>query len=152
LAIKIICQNKKARHDYFIDETFEAGICLEGSEVKSLRLGKATLKNSYARIMGTEVYLIGAHISPYDQVNISTQPDPTRRRKLLLHKKEIEKLIGKTKEKGYTLIALKIYFARGKAKVELGLGRGKKHYDKRETLKKRDVAREIDKAMKARNK
>lgn len=150
MAIKIVCQNKKARHDYFIEETFEAGICLEGSEVKSLRLGRANLRDCYARVLNGEVYLVGFHITPYTQVDTFTQPDPTRTRKLLLHKREIDKLIGLIQQKGYTLIATKIYFKRGKVKVELGLGKGKKLHDKRETLKRQEAKRDMDRAMKDR--
>lgn len=152
MAIDIVCQNKKAYHDYFIEETVEAGIILEGSEVKSLRAGKANLKDSYARIKNSEMLLINTHISPYakvDSFNLN-QPNPERTRKLLLHKKEILRLIGKTKEKGYTLIPTKIYFKGGKAKVELGLAKGKTTYDKRETIKKKDVQREMQKVLKAR--
>ncbi len=148
MSIKIICQNKKARHDYFIDATFEAGIVLKGTEVKSLRLGRANLKSAYARVKGEEIYLVGSHISPYEQGDSSHDQDPTRTRKLLLHKKEILKLIGKTQEKGLTIVPLKMYFKRGKAKVELGLGRGKKHYDKRETIKKKTIERDMAKALK----
>ncbi len=148
MAIKPICTNKKAYHDYFILETYEAGIVLKGSEVKSLRAGKANLKNSYARIIKGELFLVGAHISPYEQADEFARPDPTRTRKLLLHRRELEKLIGKTEEKGLTLVATKMYFKRGRAKVELGLARGKKLHDKRETLKKRTVERELAKALK----
>ncbi|MBI1910694.1 MAG: SsrA-binding protein SmpB [Deltaproteobacteria bacterium] len=152
MAIDIVCQNKKAYHDYFIEETIEAGIILEGSEVKSLRAGKANLKDSYARIKNSEMLLINTHISPYAKVDSfnQNQPSPERTRKLLLHKKEILRLIGKTKEKGYTLIPTKIYFKGGKAKVELGLAKGKTTYDKRETIKKKDVQREMQKVLKAR--
>lgn len=146
---KIITQNKKAYHDYFIEETFEAGIALKGCEVKSLRDGKANLKNSYARVKGGEVFLVGAHISPYTKADATSKGlDPTRTRKLLLHKREIQKLIGKTEEKGLTLVATKMYFRNGKAKVEIGLAKGKKQFDKRDTLKKKDMEREMAKAMK----
>ncbi|MCP3676595.1 MAG: SsrA-binding protein SmpB [Deltaproteobacteria bacterium] len=151
MSIKVVCQNKKAFHDYFIEERFEAGIVLVGSEVKSLRQGKAHLKDSYASIRNGEIYLLKTHISPYLQADKFTQPEPERKRKLLLHKREVVKLIGKTKEKGYTLIPTKIYFKNGKAKVELGLAKGKKVYDKRESLKKKAVEREMAKAMKVRN-
>jgi SsrA-binding protein len=147
---KIVCQNRKAFHDYFIEETYEAGLVLVGTEVKSLRLGKAHLKESYARIKGEEVFLINTHISPYAQADRFTQPEPTRTRKLLLHKKEIKKLIGKTREKGYTLIPTKIYLKDGKAKVAIGLARGKRQYDKREAIKKKTIAREMAKAVKGR--
>jgi SsrA-binding protein len=145
---KIVCQNRKAFRDYFIEETYEAGLVLVGTEVKSLRLGRAHLKESYARIKGEEVFLINTHISPYAQADRFTQPEPTRTRKLLLHKKEIRKLIGKTREKGYTLIPTKIYLKDGKAKVAIGLARGKRQYDKREAIKKKTVAREMEKAVK----
>ena len=151
MSIKVVCQNKKAFHDYFIEERFEAGIVLVGSEVKSLRQGKAHLKDSYASIRNGEIFLLKTHISPYLQADKFTQPEPDRKRKLLLHKREVVRLIGKTKEKGYTLIPTKIYFKNGKAKVELGLAKGKKVYDKRESLKKKAVEREMAKAMKVRN-
>lgn len=149
--IKIVCQNKKAYHEYFIDETFEAGIVLVGTEVKSLRLSMANLKDSYAIIRnGGELFLTNAHISPYKQADRFTMPEPDRTRKLLLHREEINKLIGKIKEKGYTLIPTKIYFKNGKAKVEIALAKGKKHFDKRETIKKKTVEREMEKAVKDR--
>ncbi len=151
MSIQVVCQNKKAFHDYFIEERFEAGIVLVGSEVKSLRQGKAHLKDSYASIRNGEIFLLKTHISPYLQADKFTQPEPERKRKLLLHKREVLKLIGKTKEKGYTLIPTKIYFKNGKAKVELGLAKGKRMYDKRESLKKKAVEREMAKAMKVRN-
>lgn len=146
--IKIICENRKARHDYLIEDTFEAGLVLQGSEVKSLRAGRANLKDSYADIRGQEVYLIGTHISPYDPAS-HLNHDPERERKLLLNKKEIGKLIGKVNERGLTLIPLKIYFKRGKAKVELALAKGKRNYDKRETLKRKEAQREMDRAIKS---
>ncbi len=148
MSIKIVCNNKKAYHDYFIDETFEAGIVLTGTEVKSIRQGRVNLKDSFARIKNGELFLLNVHISPYEQADGFAQHDPERTRKLLLHKKEIEKLIGKTKQKGYTLVPTKLYFKRGKVKVELGLARGKHHYDKRETLKKKEGARELARAFK----
>ncbi len=147
MEIEVVCQNKKAYHDYFIEETFEAGIMLMGTEVKSLRLGKANLKDSYARIKGEEIFLINTHISPYTQADSFKQIDPNRTRKLLLHKKEILKLIGTTRTKGFTLIPTKIYFKKGKAKVEVALAKGKSLYDKRDTLKKKDVQREMAKAF-----
>ncbi|MEE9543781.1 MAG: SsrA-binding protein SmpB [Thermodesulfobacteriota bacterium] len=148
MGIKVVCKNKKAFFDYFVDETFEAGIVLKGTEVKSLRLGRANLRDSFARIRDNEVFLINLHISPYEQGDRFTQPDTTRTRKLLLNRTEIKKLIGKTKEKGYTLIVTKIYFKNGKAKAELGLARGKKHYDKRESIKKKDMEREVSREFK----
>lgn len=150
MGISVVCQNKKAYHDYFIEETVEAGIVLTGAEVKSLRLGRANLKDSYARIKNEEVFLINTHISPYALADSFRQQDPERTRKLLLHKKEILRLIGKTREKGYTLIPTKIYFKGGKAKVEIGLAKGKTTYDKRETLKKKEAAREVQKEFKQR--
>lgn len=152
MSIEIVCQNKKAYHDYFIEEPIEAGIILTGTEVKSLRAGKANLKDSYARIKDGEVFLLNTHISQYAKADSFTQADPNRTRKLLLHKKEVLRLIGKTKEKGYTLIPTKIYFKGGKAKVEIALAKGKTHYDKRETIKKKDVQKEMAKALKNRNK
>lgn len=146
--IKIICQNKKARYDFFIEDTFEAGLVLLGTEVKSLREGKANLVDSYADLEGNEAFLYNCHISAYTPATQFNHP-PTRKRKLLLHKKEISKLIGKVKEKGYTLVPLKIYFKNGKAKVEISLARGKKQHDKRATLKRKEAEREMDKAMKS---
>jgi SsrA-binding protein len=139
--------NRKARHDYFIEETVEAGIALTGPEVKSLRDGRCNLVDSFARITRGEAFLTNVHISPYDPASHANQ-EPTRSRKLLLHRLEIDRLEGKLKLKGLTLIPLRIYFnARGRAKVELGLGRGKKHYDKRQTIKERDAKRETARAM-----
>ncbi len=144
---KIVCTNKTARHDYFITGTYEAGIVLQGTEVKSLREGRANLKDSYAQIKDGELFLVNCHISPYTHGN-QFNHDPTRPRKLLLHKKEIRRLIGKIAEKGFTLIPLKIYFKNGIAKVELGLAKGKKAYDKREDMKERDARREVERALK----
>lgn len=146
--MKLVAQNKKARHDYFIVESYEAGIVLAGTEVKSLREGKANLRDSYAVVEKGEVYLKGLHISPYSHTS-DTKIDPRRDRKLLLNKREIRKLIGKVQEKGLTLVALKIYFNdRGRAKVELGLAKGKKEYDKRRDIAERDAKREIQRAVK----
>ena len=142
--------NKKAFHDFFIDETYEAGVCLTGTEVKSIRGGQVNLKDSFARVEENAVYLYQCHISPYTHGN-RANVDPLRIRKLLLHKKEISRLLGKTLQKGLTLIPLKIYFKNGKAKVELGLARGKKSFDKREDLKTRAAKREVEKAFKERN-
>jgi SsrA-binding protein len=142
-SIKIVCQNRKARHEYQIDEVLEAGIMLLGPEVKSLREGRANLTDGYAAFQGGEPWLYNVHISPYSHSNDTSRLDPLRPRKLLLHKAEGRKLIGKLDERGYTLIPLKIYFRHGKAKVELGLAKGKKIYDKRETVKKRDTEREL---------
>lgn len=144
---KLICSNPKAFHDYFIEERYEAGIVLAGAEVKSLRLGKANLKDSHALIKEEEAFLLNLHITPYQKIDRFT-PEPDRTRKLLLHKAEIEKLFGKMKEKGYSLIPLKLYFKDDKVKVELGLARGKKLYDKRESIKKKEVSREMAKVMK----
>ncbi|MEW6428509.1 MAG: SsrA-binding protein SmpB [Thermodesulfobacteriota bacterium] len=145
---KIVATNKKAFHDFHIEETVEAGVILIGSEVKSLRAGKANLRDGYARVDNGEVWLHNVHISPYTHATYD-RPDPLRVRKLLLHSREIKKLIGKVKEKGITLVPLKIYFnERGKAKVEIGLARGKKLYDKRAALKKKDADREMERALK----
>ncbi len=143
---KIIERNKKAYHDYFIDETYEAGIALQGNEVKSVRAGKVSLKESFARIDGEEVFLHNMHISPYTFGRVEEQ-DPRRTRKLLLRKMEIKRLIGKTKEKGYTLIPLKVYFSNNFVKIELGLARGKKLYDKRRTIAEKTAKREVERAL-----
>jgi SsrA-binding protein len=141
-----IAVNRRARHEYHIEETFEAGIALLGSEVKALRQGKANLKDSYGRLEGNEVWLWNAHISPYGPAS-QFGHEPTRTRKLLLHRGEISRLNGKVKERGLTLIPLRLYFKNGRAKVELGLARGKKQYDKREAIKEREVRREMDRAI-----
>jgi len=148
--IKIVCQNKKARYNYTIEDTFEAGLVLQGTEVKSLRNGKANLVDSYATIQGEEAWLNNFHIDPYTPAT-QFNHHPMRKRKLLLHKKEINKLIGKTQEKGCTLVPLKIYFKNGKVKVDLGIAKAKKLYDKRAALKKQESDREIDRAIKSRN-
>jgi SsrA-binding protein len=142
-----IAQNKKAYHDYFVDDTYEAGISLFGTEVKSVREGRVNLKDSYVSVKTGEAYLIGTHISPYEKGNIFNK-DPLRQRKLLLHKKEINKLIGLTGQQGYTLIPLKMYFKGSYVKVLIGLCRGKKNYDKRDSIAERDAKRKIDRAMK----
>ncbi len=147
--MKIVCQNRKAYHDYFIEETFEAGISLLGTEVKSLREGKANLKDSYVLIKNAEAFLLNCHISPYSHGNIMNH-DPLRTRKLLLHEKEIQRLTGELMQKGYALIPLKIYFKGPFAKVEIGLAKGKKLYEKRETIKEREARREIERAVKNR--
>lgn len=144
-----IAENKKAYHDYFVDDTYEAGISLFGTEVKSVRQGKMNLKDSYVSVKTGEAFLIGAHISPYEKGNIFNR-DPLRSRKLLLHKREISKLIGLTQQDGYTLIPLKVYFKGSYVKVLLGLCRGKKNYDKREAIAQRDAKRQIDRALKER--
>lgn len=148
--IKLIAQNRKARHDYFLEEDFEAGISLAGTEVKSLRAGNVNFRDSYAVIRNEEVFIVGLYISPYEQGNINNK-DPERDRKLLLHKSEIRKLIGKTEQKGYSIIPTKIYFKRNKVKLEISLGKGKKLYDKRHSIAERDAQREIDKKMKSFN-
>lgn len=147
--MKIVCQNKKAYHDYSIEETIEAGIQLLGTEVKSLRDGKANLKDSYVLIKNSEVFLFNCHISPYSHGNIMNH-DTLRTRKLLIHRKEIERLRGKALQKGYTMLPLKIYFKNSYAKVEVGLAKGKKLYEKRETIKEREAKRTIERAMKNR--
>ena len=145
---RLIANNKKAFHDYFIDETYECGIALAGTEVKSLRMGKCSIKEAWVRVDDhMEVWIYGMNISPYEKGNIFNK-DPLRARKLLLHKAEINKLVGKTKEKGYTLVPIEVYFSRGKVKVKVGLARGKKLYDKREDLAKKDQRREAERDFK----
>jgi SsrA-binding protein len=144
---KIVCQNRKARHDYSIDEIYETGIVLAGSEVKSLRGGRASLRDSYARVKKEELFLHNMHITPYPFAH-HIDLDPTRTRKLLMHKKEIKRLIGKTEEKGYSLIPLSVYLLRGIIKVELALAKGKRKYDKRHALKEREMKRELDELKK----
>ena len=144
---KLIANNKKAYHDYFIDEKYEAGIALHGTEVKSMRLGKCSIKESFIRIENGEVYVYGMHVSPYEKGNLFNK-DPLRIKKLLLHRAEINKLMGRIKEKGYTLVPLEVYFNNGKVKVEIGLARGKKLYDKRESIAKKDQLREAEKEFK----
>ncbi len=148
---KLIAQNRKARHDYFIEQTYEAGLVLKGTEVKSLRAGRASIVDGYAVIQDGEVWLHGVHIPEYTE-GTWTNHEPRRHRKLLLHKGEITKLIGKTKEGGLTLVPLQLYFSDGKAKVELALARGKRAYDKRQTLAKRDADREITRELGRRSK
>ena len=143
---KIVCKNKKAFHDYFIEETLEVGIVLQGTEVKSLRVGKVNLMDSYAYVKDGEMVLMNAHISPYSHGN-RFNADPTRTRKLLLHRKEIKRFTGKVRERGYSLIPLSIYFKNGKAKVEIALAKGKKQFDKRDTLKKKTAEREMERAF-----
>ena len=144
---KLIANNKKAYHDFFIDETYECGIALHGTEVKSMRMGKCSIKEAFVRIEDGEVFVYGMHVSPYEKGNIFNK-DPLRVKKLLLHKYEINKLLGKIKEKGYTLVPLQVYFKDGKVKVEIGLARGKKLYDKREAIAKKDQRREAEKEFK----
>lgn len=148
---KLICNNKKAFHNYFIEEKFEAGMVLRGTEVKSLRMGKANLNDSFAQVKNGEAFLNNLHISHYDFGNRENH-DPDRIRKLLLHKKEIEKLHSKVREQGYSLVPLRLYFKNGLVKVEMGLAKGKKLYDKREDMKKQDQKREIAQALKSKRK
>ena len=149
-SVKLIANNKKAYHDYFILDTYEAGISLHGTEVKSLRMGKCSIKESFIRIDNGEVFIYGMHVSPYEKGNIFNK-DPLRIKKLLLHKSEINKLTGKIKEKGFTIVPLQVYFKDGKAKMEIGLCRGKKLYDKRQDIAKKDMKREAEKEFKIRN-
>ena len=150
-AIRIVATNRKAYHDFHILEKYEAGIVLEGAEVKSIRQGLLNLKESFARILKGEAWLIGCHITPYKQATQFRQPDPLRHRKLLLKKKEIRKLIGKVEEKGLVLIPLSMYFSKQYLKVELALGKAKKMYDKRDALKERDIKREVQRSLADRN-
>ena len=149
-SIKLIANNKKAYHDYFIEDTWETGISLRGTEVKSLRMGKCSIKESFVRIEKGEVFVYGMHISPYEKGNIFNR-DPLRVRKLLLHRSEINKIVGKIAEKGYTLVPLKVYFKGSLVKVEIGLAKGKKLYDKRADIAKKDIRREAEKEFKVRN-
>lgn len=142
-----IAQNKKAFHDYFIEEKFEAGIALEGWEAKAIRAGRAQIKEAYVLIRGSELFLIGAHISPLETASTHTQHDPTRTRKLLMHAEEIRKLIGSVERAGYALVPLDLHYTRGRIKAEIGLARGKKQHDKRETLKEREWQREQQRLM-----
>jgi len=145
---RIVCQNRKARHDYFLEEIYEAGIVLLGPEVKSLRDGRASLKDTYARVKSEELFLHNMHISPYP-FSHHVPIDSTRTRKLLMHKREIKRLIGKTEEKGYSLIPLSIYLLGGRFKVELALAKGKRKYDKRHVLREREMKRELDQIKKS---
>jgi len=145
---KVIALNKKARHDYFIDDTYEAGLALTGWEVKALRAGRAQIKEGYVLLKDGEAWLFGAHISPLPSASTHVQPDPVRTRKLLLHRRQIDNLIGLVERKGYTLVPLSIYLKRGKAKLEIGLARGKKKYDKRAAEKDRDWQRQKERIMK----
>lgn len=149
-AQKLIANNKKAYHEYFIDETYEAGIELHGTEVKSMRMGKCSIKESFIRIENGEVFVYGMHVSPYEKGNIFNK-DPLRVKKLLLHKAEINKLAGRVAEKGYTLVPLQVYLKNGKVKTQIGLARGKKLYDKRESIAKKDQRREMEREFKSRN-
>ena len=147
--LKIVTDNRKARHDYFIHETYEAGIELKGTEVKSLRAGRVNLKDSYAEVKNGEIFVQHMHISPFEHGNIFNH-EPLRPRKLLLHKREIIKLFSKTREKGFTLVPLKIYFKRGRAKMDLALASGKHTYDKREDLKTKAAQRDVERALRSR--
>ena len=149
-AQKLIANNKKAYHDYFVEEKYEAGLVLHGTEVKSLRMGKCSIKESFVRIINDEVMILGMHISPYEKGNIFNK-DPLRDRKLLMHRYEINKLKGKIQEKGYTLVPLQVYFKGSLVKVEIGLARGKKLYDKRADIAKKDQRRELEKDFKVKN-
>ncbi|MBD8027764.1 SsrA-binding protein SmpB [Ureibacillus sp. Re31] len=147
---KVLAQNKKAGHDYFIEETYEAGMVLQGTEIKAIRAGKVQLKDSFVRIRNGEAWISNMHISPYDQGNRFNH-DPLRVRKLLLHKKQINELIGLTKQDGYTIVPLKMYIKDGYAKLLIGLGKGKKNYDKRDDMKKKEAKLEMERAFKAKN-
>lgn len=149
-SIKLIANNKKAWHDYFIEDTFEAGISLHGTEVKSMRMGKCSVKEAFVRIEKGEVFVYGMHISPYEKGNIFNR-DPLRVKKLLMHKSEIHKITGKIAEKGYTLVPLKVYFKGSLVKVEIGIAKGKKLHDKRQDIAKRDQRREAEKEFKVKN-
>jgi len=147
---KIICRNKKAYHDYFVEESFEAGIALVGTEVKSLRAGKAQLVDSYAVFRGEELFLLNAHISPYSHAALNNH-DPTRSRKLLLHKKELQRLLGKVNERGFSLVPLRLYFKNGRVKAEIGLVKGKKMHDKREVMKEKAMNKDVERELKERS-
>ncbi len=147
----VVAENRRARHDYHIEESIESGIVLTGSEIKSVRAGRVNLRGSYARVFNNEVFLYDAHIAPYEQSGTYFNHDPMRPRKLLLHRREIRRLIGLVRQKGLTLVPLRIYFKGRRAKVELGIARGKKLYDKREDIAKRDAQRDIERALKSRN-
>ena len=148
--VKVIAQNRKAYHDYFVEDRYECGVALFGTEVKSIRLGKVNLKESWAQVRKGEVWVEGMHISPYEQGNIFNR-DPLRVRKLLLHKSEINKLVGDTAEKGITIMPLQVYFKDGRAKIEIGLAKGKKNYDKRQDIAKKDARREVERDFKVKN-
>lgn len=149
-AMKLVANNKKAYFDYFIEEKYETGIVLHGTEVKSMRMGKCSIKESFVRIDNGEVWIYGMHVSPYEKGNIFNR-DPLRPKKLLMHKEQIRKLVGQLAEKGYTLVPLTVYFNEGKAKVEIGLAKGKKNYDKRQDIAKKDQKREAEKDFKVKN-
>jgi len=144
--IKVVATNRKARHDYFLLDTYEAGLVLQGSEIKSIRAGQISLKEAYVRVDGEQAWLVNAHIAPYDPASRENH-DPTRDKKLLLHKKEIDKLWNEVRQKGTTIIPLRVYLSRGRAKLEIAVAKGKRHYDKRQSIKERDAQREIDRAL-----
>ncbi|HET6628585.1 MAG TPA: SsrA-binding protein SmpB [Woeseiaceae bacterium] len=146
-----IAVNKKARHDYFIEDTFEAGLALEGWEVKSLRAGRAQLTESYVHVRDGEAWLLGAHVTPLNTASTHIHPDPTRTRKLLLHRHELDRLVGAVERKGYTLVPLNLHWSRGRAKLEVGLAKGKKQHDKRATTKERDWQRQKARILKSSN-
>jgi SsrA-binding protein len=147
--IKVIATNRKARHDFDIEETYEAGLQLQGSEIKSIRAGQVSIKEAYVRTDGEQAWLVNAHIAPYEMSQ--SNHEPTRDRKLLLHKKEIVNLFSDIQRKGYTIIPLRVYIKRGRAKVEIATARGKRRYDKRQAIKKRDAAREVERTLRERN-
>lgn len=147
--VKIVAANRRALHDYFIDERFEAGIVLTGTEIKSIREGRINLREGYARITGDEAWLLNVHIAPYEHGNRYNH-EPLRERKLLLHRNEISSLVAKVRQRGYTMVPLSVYLKHGKAKIELGLARGKREYDKRESISRREAQRDIDRALRAR--
>lgn len=144
--VKTVATNRKARHDYFIEDTYEAGLVLTGTEIKSIRAGRVSLRDSFAMVKGDELWLVNAHIAPYERGTYANH-DPRRPRKLLMHRREINRIAGKLQEKGFTLVPLRLYLKDNLAKVELGLARGKKQYDKRAALRKKETQREIDRAV-----
>jgi SsrA-binding protein len=145
--VKVIATNRKAKHDYFLLETFEAGISLQGSEIKSIRAGQISIKEAYVRVDGEQAWLVNAHIAPYDPASRENH-DPRRDRKLLLHKKELTKLWDEVRQKGVTVIPIRVYLKKGKAKVEISIVKGKRHYDKRQAIAERDAQREIERSLK----
>ncbi|MBN2045156.1 MAG: SsrA-binding protein SmpB [Anaerolineales bacterium] len=147
--VKVVATNRKAKHDYFLLETFEAGLALQGSEIKSIRAGKVSIKEAYVRTDGEEAWLVNAHIAPYDPASTQNH-DPLRTKKLLLHKKEIQQLYDEIRQKGTTIIPTRLYLSQGRAKVEIAVARGKRNYDKRQSIKKQDSQREIDRALRNR--
>lgn len=148
--VKVVAVNRRATHDYFIDDRFEAGLVLTGTEIKSIREGRVNLREGYARITGNEAWLTNVHIAPYEQGNRYNH-EPLRDRKLLLHRDEIAELVGRSRQRGYTIVPLQLYLKHGRAKVELGLGRGKREFDKRESIAKREAQREIERGLRDRN-